>query len=113
MYRNIIHVLALPCIIVWLLYQNDCLLLGKKLKEMRVDELPDLYKDISIKGDELAVTGWYTKSFLLFIHGNTYTLIIFLNYFCKPGAADHICDLMKKWDQFSDLRVKIIFFRIL
>ena len=53
-------------IIVWLLYQNERLLLGKKLKEMRVDELPDYFEYISIKGDELVVAGWRTKSLLLF-----------------------------------------------
>ena len=33
---------------------------------MRVDELPDEYDDISIKGDELAVAGNEAKSLLLF-----------------------------------------------
>ena len=54
------------CIKAYMLYQNDCLLIGEKLKEMRVDELLDKYYYISIKGDELAVAGWYTKSLLLF-----------------------------------------------
>ena len=39
---------------------------GTKLKEMKVAELPELYHDISIKGNELAVAGWDTKKLLLF-----------------------------------------------
>ena len=93
---------------------------------MKVDELPDYYEDISIKGHELAVAGWDKHSLLLFkivyqvfyyiclhfytIHGNN-SLIIF----GKPSIAvmTIFCNLKKKWDQFSCVQVIIIFFSIL
>ena len=34
--------------------------------ELRHDNLPDLYCDISVRDDELAVAGWDNKKLLLF-----------------------------------------------
>ena len=40
--------------------------LGRKLRELRHDNLPDHYEDISVRGGELAVAGWREKKLLLF-----------------------------------------------
>ena len=40
--------------------------LGGKLRELRHDNLPDYYMDISVRDDELAVAGWNNKKLLLF-----------------------------------------------
>ena len=39
---------------------------GTKLKEIKVEQLPDHNEDISIRGNELAVAGLNTKTLLLF-----------------------------------------------
>ena len=39
---------------------------GRKLRELRNDNLPDHYEDISVRDDELAVAGWDNEKFLLF-----------------------------------------------
>ena len=40
--------------------------LGGKLRELKHDNLPDDYEDISVRDDELAVAGWDDKKLLLF-----------------------------------------------
>ena len=40
--------------------------LGGKLRELRHDNLPDAYEDISVSDDELSVAGWNDEKLLLF-----------------------------------------------
>ena len=39
---------------------------GTKRKELRNENLPDYYEDISVRDDELAVAGWNDKKLLVF-----------------------------------------------
>ena len=38
----------------------------RKLRDLRQQNLPDLYEDISVRDDELAVAGWDDNKLLLF-----------------------------------------------
>lgn len=39
---------------------------GIKLAEMKHDQLPDYYTDMSVRDGEMAVSGWDDKNFKLF-----------------------------------------------
>ena len=50
------------CLIILMLWHFS----GRKLRELRHDNLPDDYEDISVRDDELAVAGFNDNKLLLF-----------------------------------------------